>query len=674
MTAITRYDKRTLRTAGRDDDILPSPNRPAPEDRFRVTDENLRILEQAQRDWDSLHAFRQRAKRTARYVDGDQWGDVMEDPDRKGHTITEKDYIKRQGKTPVVQNILSSIVRNITGQYRNNADKPVVFVRDPSQSGQEAVLTDILQAVATANQLPELDAQNLQYLLLSGALIQRLSYSYFKDYDRSDVYIENIDYNRIFFNADVKDIRLNDLCRIGVIHDLSLDQLLSQFCSTTEDEAWMRRRFEMETCSTNSHDGLTGKETAHMDFFRSYDNTRLRVFECWYLTTVWKTYIYDPFTGSEGLTALSVQEIRHINAQRLQEVREWNAAHPGEQLPEASVALVEYRQKMEPEWQVCYLLQDGACLLKSKTPYRHQEHPFCIRCFPMIAGNVYGLVYQLIDQQRMINRTITLWDMITGAGAKGVLLVPEDVIPDWMSPEEFAEEWVRFNGVIPYKPKQHGQLPRQVTANSVPVGLSEMLHIQLQLMQDISGVHEAIQGKTPHPGVSGKLYQQETVNASLNTLHIMKTLAAFKEIRDRKILKLAAQYYHGKRRILSEAAGEAVTVDAEKIRDIDFDLRIIQNTDTPGYRQLSEERLTQMVLSQLIPPEIYFQNSSDPTVKKIYASLKKMQASPPAGAAPAGGVQPPPELAQAAQQGDPQAIQLLQQAVGMPEQPQKKPS
>ena len=323
---------------------------------------------------------------------------------------------------------------------------------------------------------------------------------------------------------------------------------------------------------------------------------------------------------------------------------------------------------MESEWQVCYLLQDGVCLLKSKTPYRHQEHPFCIRCFPMIAGNVYGLAYQLIDQQRMINRTITLWDMITGAGAKGVLLVPEDVIPDWMSPEEFAEEWVRFNGVIPYKPKQHGQLPRQITANSVPAGLSEMLHIQLRLMQDISGVQEAIQGKAPGAGVSGKLYQQETVNASLNTLHIMKTLAAFKEIRDRKILKLAVQYYPGKRRILSEEAGEAITVDAEKIRDIDFDLRIIQNTDTPAYRQVSEERLTQLVMSRLIPPDIYFQNSSDPTVKK-------MQASSATGVpASAGGGNLPPELAQAAQQGDPKAIQLLQQAVGMPAQPLNKSS
>jgi hypothetical protein len=253
--------------------------------------------------------------------------------------------------------------------------------------------------------------------------------------------------------------------------------------------------------------------------------------------------------------------------------------------------------------------------------------------------------------------------------------VPEDVIPDWMSPEEFAEEWVRFNGVIPYKPKQHEQLPRQITTHSVPAGLSEMLHIQLRLMQDISGVQEAIQGKSPGSGVSGKLYQQETVNASLNTLHIMKTLAAFKEIRDRKILKLAVQYYHGQRRILSEEAGKVITVDAEKIRDIDFDLRIIQNTDTPAYRQLSEERLTRLVMSQLIPPEIYFQNSSDPTVKKIYESLKNMQPSPAAGAPlPAGKGNPPPELTQAAQQGDPKAIQLLQQAVGLPAQPQNQPS
>ena len=47
-----------------------------------------------------------------------------------------------------------------------------------------------------------------------------------------------------------------------------------------------------------------------------------------------------------------------------------------------------------------------------------------------------------------------------------VLLIPEDVIPDGMTPDDFAKEWTRFNGIITYTPKPHGKMPEQISANS----------------------------------------------------------------------------------------------------------------------------------------------------------------------------------------------------------------
>jgi hypothetical protein len=240
---------------------------------------------------------------------------------------------------------------------------------------------------------------------------------------------------------------------------------------------------------------------------------------------------------------------------------------------------------------------------------------------------VYGVVYQIIDQQRMINRTISLWDMIMGASAKGVLMIPEECL-DGHTVEEFAEQWVKFNGVIVYKPSKTNPnaLPQQITANAVPVGISDMLQLQMSLLQDISGVHGAIQGKTPQAGTSGKLYQQETTNSSLNTLDLMKTFSAFREVRDRKLLKIAMQYYKGKRTIISEETGEPITIDADMIRDVDFDLSIIQNTDTPSAREAQDNILLELVQGQIIPPEVYLQSASNPVVKKAFELMK--QASP----------------------------------------------
>jgi hypothetical protein len=208
-------------------------------------------------------------------------------------------------------------------------------------------------------------------------------------------------------------------------------------------------------------------------------------------------------------------------------------------------------------------------------------------------------------------------------------------------------------------------MPQQITTNSVPVGIHEMINLQINLIEDISGVHSAIQGKTPASGTSGTLYAQESQNAAINTLDIMKTHSSFKEMRDRKIIQTAIQFYNGKRRIISSKIdGGVITVNPEQIRDIDFDIQVIQNMDTPLYRSLTEDRLIQMVTAGLLAPELYFENSSDPTVRKINESLKKMKEQQ--------GAQIPPELMQAAQQGDPRAVQMLQQAIGQqqPQQPQ----
>jgi len=52
-------------------------------------------------------------------------------------------------------------------------------------------------------------------------------------------------------------------------------------------------------------------------------------------------------------------------------------------------------------------------------------------------------------------------------------------------------------------------MPEQVSANSVNFGITELLSIQMKLFQDISGVHEVIQGKQSVSGTPGALYAQQ---------------------------------------------------------------------------------------------------------------------------------------------------------------------
>src|SRR5690606_38453866 len=74
------------------------------------TRENMALLDECRRYWDSLRDFRDRRLRNRKYHRGEQWSDLIEDPDTTTSTsrsfITEEDYILNQGKVPLKQNLI----------------------------------------------------------------------------------------------------------------------------------------------------------------------------------------------------------------------------------------------------------------------------------------------------------------------------------------------------------------------------------------------------------------------------------------------------------------------------------------------------------------------------------------------------------------------------------------
>ena len=59
------------------------------------------------------------------------------------------------------------------------------------------------------------------------------------------------------------------------------------------------------------------------------------------------------------------------------------------------------------------------------------------------------------------------------------------------------------------------------------VGINELLQTQLNFMEDISGVTGALQGKMMSASVSGKLFEQQTQNATLSQLDLLDTFRNF---------------------------------------------------------------------------------------------------------------------------------------------------
>ena len=607
--------KRNLSNIGTTQKQISLP--PDPED-MRVVNDNLKLLEICRNDWESVRDFRVRRRRNRKYYRGDQWSDLVKDPDDPTKLITEEVYLKKQGKVPLKQNQIRQLVKNLIGQYRSNPSKAVIIARDREDAKVSEMLTNALQAAEQVNRISTLDARLFEEFALSGAPIQKLSYRYWRERDKPEIYIENINPNRIFFNSDVSDVRLNDLRRIGEIIDTTIDDVVATFAETPADEDRIRKLYRTALPEDFlAQSGLDPTKMDNLNFFIPRDPSKCRLIEVWQLKGKWRTYAHDLMDGSYAIVPETLKEIAVMNKQRLDFGKSVG-------MTVKDIALIEAKSKYEQSWYVKFLTPFGHVLFESETPYDHQSHPYAITLYPLLDGEVWGFVEDIIDQQRYINRLIILMDFIIGASAKGVLLVPEDVIPAGMTPKDFADEWTKFNGVIVYKPALHQQVPEQIASNSTNIGIHEMLALQMQLITQISGVHEAVQGQTAKSGTPAALYAQEAQNASLNTLDYIQTFTHFIQDRDTKALKLICQYYKEPRFLAVSGRNysqEAKMWDPAKIIDVDFELVVTAGNDTPVYRSIIDQTLLEMLQSQMIDLEMYLENTTLPFADNLLESI-----------------------------------------------------
>ena len=84
---------------------------------------NMDLLYACFNDYEQFRPRRMEHLRFMRYLNGDQWSDLVADPDNKGKMITERELYRRTGVTPVAHNILQQYIRNVCGQMLSNKYK-----------------------------------------------------------------------------------------------------------------------------------------------------------------------------------------------------------------------------------------------------------------------------------------------------------------------------------------------------------------------------------------------------------------------------------------------------------------------------------------------------------------------------------------------------------------------
>lgn len=619
---------------------------------FHGEQRNMDILLQAKNCWDNLRSFRKERARNKDYTYGNQWSDLVT---VDGKTMTEEDYLVQQGSIPLKNNLIRRLVRNVLGVYRSQTKEPTCVARDRDEQRLGEVMSVTLQYNWQLNKMAEIHSRSFEDFLIGGLTVHKKTGGW-RD-GRFDCWTDYVCPDNFFVDTNIKDFRGWDVSLIGEIHDYTFEGVCREFASSPEDYAKLRQIYSIarnRSYLTNALSTFMKKRESTVDFLSPYDTNMCRVIEIWNKEMKPRYRCHDYLTGEY----YKIEESDYADMVEAENVRRMQQGAASGMKPD-DIPLILAEWFMDDYWYFRYMTPLGHILKEGETPYAHKSHPYCFKAYPMIDGEIHSFVGDVIDQQKYVNRLITLYDLIMRSSAKGVVLWPEEAKPDDVSWQELQDTWARFDGFLVYKGKS-GTVPKQISGNSTNIGIQDLLNLQLKFFEDISGVNGALQGKPGFSGMSGTLYAQQTQNATTSLLDLLETYSSFVVDCAYKDVKNIQQFYDSKRVInIVGKSGHFVEYNPEKVQNTEFDLSIVESTSTPVVRQMSNEFLMEIWRANQITLMQLLESGDFPFADDLIQSLKAQEEAMAQGQPP----QPlPPEILAQAQQGvNPQQLAQTQQ-------------
>lgn len=436
----------------------------------------------------AMSGFRADRDRCKRFTYGDQWSDMVE---RNGILMSEEADILSQGRTPLKNNLIRRLVRSVLGVFRNRYANLEQTLFGPEGNIVEPDMKEPLLHNFKVNRMSEMYARTMEEFLISGMCVHKKWYG--RKGPRTECWTDYVHPDNFFVDSAGRDFRGWDIQLAGEIHDMPFRELTATFADTEERAAWLRQCYGTTETETPQHNCRVWEiwERRHPERYHCHDRATGRCWKC---------------DKGRPMTA-----IRQENRRR----------------EEAGIPTIDTIWFLDEEWQWSFLTPEGMVISNGVSPYRHGGHPYIFKAYPFINGEIHSFVSDILDQQKFTNRLISMYDWILRSSAKGVLLMPEGALPAEADLSDIAEEWSRFDGVIVFKARPGTPLPQQISSKCTDIGITELLNIQMKMMEDISGVNGALQGKLDSNSMSGVLYNQQTQNSMTALADLMMCFEDF---------------------------------------------------------------------------------------------------------------------------------------------------
>lgn len=554
---------------------------------------NLPLLTRAEAAWMAQAETRKEWLRNLRYVRGDQWSDYVED--ENGERVLERNRIAaRTGGVALQNNHLIKIVNTLMGIYSRSATMPVCFARQENADAKSQMMTRALKTNWDNNEMKDLLEGEFFQMIVGGTSIVKEVWAEQDGID--DSYTYKVDLGHAFWEAEGTDPRHWDISMIGEFRDYTIGELAATFAESEYDynqllEIYKPYLSQLATIHKTRNDYSEGSWNYPM-------TTNLcRVYEIWTKEHKPGIRCKDIMNTEQPLYHIDPRDLPNIQAENERRI----ALGREQGIADDDIPLIEYKgkglgYKIYEYWHYWALTPDGRILVDYDSPFEHGSHPYTIKMHLYVNGRTTPFISCIIDQQRYINRLITLNDLLINSSIKSLKMIPIDLIPKGMSQREFARQAVEFDGWVFYEPQNRmtNAEPKVITQNATNIGIHELLQVQLSSINDITNVHGALQGKAPNAGTSAQLYLMESQNATTSIATLLNKFSRFENNVARKKMKTIHQYYQEPRNISVEQSSGYVmfqTYDPKAVRDIDFDVKISEAAETPVSRMFTNKQL-----------------------------------------------------------------------------------
>lgn len=551
------------------------------------------LLMSCYNSWYSLQPWRKDIRRNEEFVFGDQHSDRVYDY-KSGRTMTERQLFVEQGLQPSQYNIIRNVLRTIAGVWGSNKTLPVCVAQKEENQAESDVLTATLHALYRKNELWKFDYSQLVQLMLSGLMTADASYAM----RNGDIDIVNdfVDPFTWFCDNSMKDPRYHDCTLVGYFTDMPIDSIVGVFSGGSKERAQKIR---------SMYSGLKEERILEMvstwtdqryekDFFTpSTESYGLgRVIKVLRKESKEGYWIQDRLKGTRYHNdTIKESEIIAENNLRIEKQSGMGV------LPE-NMLLQEYEWGTDDYWQYYFLTPYGEILHEQRNPFWHGKASIIFELHEFFVGKIYPFVKDLIDTQKQINKLSAISELLTKFSAKSLMFMPVQSIAteEGYGMDYLQKEITSFDGIIPYKETNSASGGKPTYENTVAQAFTPLnvVNMYLKLSENVSGVYGALQGSAPTAGTPAQMYAQQSQNSATSLNGIFEAMNSYRIRRDKMNVQLMQQYYKDKRWIWDKKSGKRVLWDPDKVKNIEFEMSVVENTDTPAYRLMINDLLFQL--------------------------------------------------------------------------------